>query len=68
MVLLLVLLILAASVLLVLTRDGALPAESASHSDKNQLVDQSPLQTAHVMAALATSTEEQHFAQEALRL
>ena len=67
-VLLLVLLILAASGLLVWTRDGALPAESASHSDKNQLVDQSPLQTAHVMAALAASTEEQHFAQEALRL
>src|SRR5215472_10975473 len=67
-VLLLVLLILAASGLLVWTRDGALPAESASHSDKNQLVDQSPLQTAHVMAALAASTEEQRFAQEALRL
>src|SRR5215469_12504375 len=67
-VLLLVLLILAASGLLVWTRDGALPAESASHPDQNQLVDQSPLQTAHVMAALAASTEEQRFAQEALRL
>src|SRR5215469_3525675 len=67
-VLLPAMLILAAGVLLVLTRDAASPAGSADHSDKNQLVDQSPLQAAHVMAALATSPEEQHFAQEALRL
>src|SRR5215831_19114709 len=67
-VLLLVMLILAASVLLVLTRDAASPVGSADHSDKNQLVDQSPLQTAHAIAALATSPEEQRFAQEALRL
>src|SRR5215831_11014173 len=67
-VLMLVMLILAASVLLVLTRIARSPVGSADHSDKNQLVAQSPLQTAHAIAALGTSPEEQRFAQDALRL
>ena len=67
-VLLLLVLILAASVGLFLTRDAASRAASVFHSDQNQLVDQSPLQTARAMAALANSPEEQRYAQEALRL
>jgi small-conductance mechanosensitive channel len=67
----LLILILAAVVALVLTRDSAQP-DSASNSrggtHKPRLVDEQPLQTARAVSKLASSRDEQRFAEQALRL
>jgi small-conductance mechanosensitive channel len=65
----LLVLILAAVVALVLTRDSAQPASNSQPgTHKPRLVDEQPLQTARTVSKLASSPEEQRFAEQALRL
>ncbi|MBZ5703989.1 MAG: mechanosensitive ion channel [Acidobacteriia bacterium] len=52
---------------LALTRDSGSPA-AGMRSRRAPLVDERPIQTARSMAALASTREEQRFAQQALRL
>lgn len=52
---------------LVLTRESAAPT-SQKRSRRPPLVDEKPLRTARSIAALASSREEQRFAQQALKL
>ena len=52
---------------LVLTRESAVPV-SRTRARRAPLVDEGPVQTARSMAALASTREEQRFAQQALRL
>ena len=63
----LLVLILAAVVALVLTRDGAVPGSQAGPR-KPRLVDEQPLQTALAVSKLASSPDEQRLAEQALRL
>src|SRR5579862_5733638 len=63
----LLVLILAAVVALVLTRDGATPGSQAGPR-KPRLVDEQPLQTALAVSKLASSPDEQRLAEQALRL
>ena len=65
---LLLLLVFAAGIGLVLTRGGAHPEVSESASSSQSIVDQTPLLTARKMAALASTPDQQHLANEALRL
>ena len=60
-------LVVLASVGLILTRDSASPVRKA-RPRRAPLVDERPIQTARNIAALASTREEQRFAQQALRL
>ena len=60
-------LIMLAIIALVLTRDASLPA-ARTRPRRVPLVDERPVQTARSMTALASTREEQVFAQQALRL
>jgi small-conductance mechanosensitive channel len=60
--------VLLAVVGLYLTRDGRQPSQGRGLTRRAPLVDEQPLQTARNMAKLASSWEEQRYAQQALKL
>jgi small-conductance mechanosensitive channel len=60
-------LVMVAIAALILTRDSSSPAAS-TRPRRARLVDEQPVQTARSMATLASTREEQRFAQQALQL
>jgi small-conductance mechanosensitive channel len=62
-------LVLAAGAALLLTRPSTQPSSaSSSHRHRPRLIDESPLETARAMAALASDREEERLAQQVLKL
>ena len=61
-------LVLAAAVGLILTRQSTQSSSAASHTRRPPIVDEQPLLTARVMAALASDWDEQRYSRQALKL